>query len=368
ERQGQADQSLLPEGFRIEYGIGISAVGDLMRATGLGNSKEQFYAKVADSIFGSDISFANLESTVINIDDCEKGLHVNITADEFNALKGHQGRQYTVFSTANNHILDGGMKGIVDTHERLIAEGIHFVGTNRSREDQDKGLIIESSGVRIGFVAATYGVNDKPFPKGEDYLVNVVPFHDLKENTDLSLLDDQIAWCRSQNCDCVIVSLHWGLEFEFFPRTYQVDIAHQLAERGADALISHHTHNLQPYEIYQTQRDPDRKVPIFYGLGNLSSWSSAAYRSLSLITKFRIAKGRIDGVEKTLVKDVSMIPVLQMKYESETGPYLQLEVLGALMESGYDNGKQEYINDAARYADLILGKSWRDERQWRHKS
>ena len=45
----------------------------------------------------------------------------------------------------------------------------------------------------------------------------------------------------------------------------------------SDAIISHHTHNIQPYEFYQTLRDPHRKAPIFYGLGNLSSLSSAPH-------------------------------------------------------------------------------------------
>ncbi|KAF0192793.1 MAG: poly-gamma-glutamate synthesis protein (capsule biosynthesis protein) [Gammaproteobacteria bacterium] len=159
-RQRHPDAPLLPEGFQPERVVRLSAVGDLMRAHGLGNSQGKLYASVADRIFGADVSFANLESTVIDIDANARGLHVTVTRDEYEAYKGYADRQYTVFSTANNHILDGGVQGVSSVHDLLEADGFRYVGTNPTWERRRQGVIIESNGIRLGFVAATSGTQE----------------------------------------------------------------------------------------------------------------------------------------------------------------------------------------------------------------
>ena len=179
EKRRQFDRPLLPEGFKGERSVTISAVGDLMNAKGIENSAGKFYAKVEELIFNSNISIANLESTLTSekIDPSQITRNqINATAEQFDAFKGHKGRQFSVFSTANNHMLDRGIEGFNTTHDRLEAEGFYYVCTNRSPENQKKGLIITSDGVKFGFVAATYK-NNRPFPKGKDYFVNFIPFH-----------------------------------------------------------------------------------------------------------------------------------------------------------------------------------------------
>ena len=360
EKRKQINQPLLPKGFQGETCVKISAVGDLMNAKNLENSNDKFYAKVAELIFNADISIANLESSLTNSKVENKGFIINANLEQFNVFKGHKDKHYTIFCTANNHILDRGIEGFNTTHDRLEAEGFFYVGTNRSPEDQKKGLIITSNGIKFGFVAATYGVNKNPFPKGKDYLVNLIPFHHCQEKVDISLLEEQISYCLNKNCDFIIVSLHWGLEFEFFPRKKQVNIAHHLIEYGADAIISHHTHNIQPYEIYQTRRDPYRKAPIFYGLGSLSSLWSNPYFSLSLIANFDVVKGFVNDVPKTLVSHVNGTPVLQMEYICKKKRYIQIEKLRDLIKSTNSEIRNEHIHKAGRCADLVLGKSWRN--------
>jgi len=359
ETRARAATSLLPKDFQTRSTVKLSAVGDLMCAKGLQNSKGKFYAKVADLIFDADISFANLESTAIPVDAAVRGPKINATREEFEAFACHATRQYTVFSTANNHILDGGIKGLDAIHRQLEGAGILCVGTNLAQEDQRRTLLTSANEIKIGFVAATYGVNNRRLIEDKGYLVNVVPFHRFQGKADLSLLASQIEFCRSKNCDFIVMSLHWGLEFEFFPRTHQVDIAHELVELGVDAIISHHTHTIQPYEIYQPQRDRERKAPIFYGLGNLSSSSSVAYRSVSLITNIALAKGLCGGVEKTLVKSIQCIPVQQTSYGRGPDSYLQLERLNELISSVDDSLSRDYVDEGAEYADLVLGPSWR---------
>jgi poly-gamma-glutamate capsule biosynthesis protein CapA/YwtB (metallophosphatase superfamily) len=360
------DASLLPPGFHKVSSVTLSAVGDLMSTPGMENSRGRFYQHIADLIFDADLSMANFESTLtrgeiggIVLPDGETPM-INATLEQYHAFKGHEGRQYTILQTATNHILDRGMEGFDTTHDQLEADGILYLGTNRTPDDQEKGLIVTSGRLRLGFVGATYSVNSRPFPEGKEYLVNLVPFHRFREPVDLSLLEDQIGYCKGQECDLVILCLHWGLEFEFFPRREQIDIAHHLVECGADAIISHHAHNIQPVELYQPKRDPDRTVPVLYGLGNLSSHFSAPHSVLSLIANITVAKGHLEGAEKTLVEKVNLTPVVQMEQDLDTTPFVRLESLEeALKEHGQDEEKAAYLDQIASYADLVLGRSWR---------
>jgi len=99
----QFDQPLLPKGIQSEKSVAISAVGDLMNAKGMENSAGKFYANVAELIFEADISIVSLESTLTtaNLDPQYQITHyqINATSEQFDALKDHKGRQYTVYCT-----------------------------------------------------------------------------------------------------------------------------------------------------------------------------------------------------------------------------------------------------------------------------
>ena len=358
EKRELTNQSLLPNGFRRKASLRISAVGDLIRSKFMAASAGKFYQKVAEHIFNADISFGNLESPLNSPKIIKGNATIHSTRAQFDALKGHYEQQYTIFNTANNHILDHGVRGLDYIHERLESEGFLYVGTNQTCSRSRKALIITVNSIKVGIVAATYSVNNQPFPDGKEYLVNLVPFHRFKGTVNLSLLKEQISFCRANGCDFVLVSLHWGFEFEFFPRQDQVDIAHQLVEYGADAIISHHAHNIQSYEFYQTTRDTTRIAPIFYGLGNLSSVWSAPYHTLSLVINLIVSKGHINGTPKTLVERVNVTPVVQTLIQDDIITFLQLERLTKLKkESGAI--KRSDLEEAIQYADLVIGKSWR---------
>ena len=364
EMERQLVRPLIPEGFKSGIPIAISAGGDLMAAKGIENSKGKFYANIADLIFNADISIANLESplTKTKFVDRTNWINLSATRKQFDSLKGHKGQKYTVFCTANNHIADGGMEGFNTTHDQLEAEGFFHVGTNRSPEVQNKALIITSNNVKFGFVAATYHLNNQAsaIQNGVYHLVNVIPFHRFQGRVDVSLLEKEIFYCQSKGCDFIIASLHWGMEWELFPRKDQVEIAHHLVECGADAILSHHTHCIQPYELYQTRRDPHRVAPIFYGLGQLCALRQVPHSAMGLIANIDVVKGRLNGSSKTLVTSVNVTPIFQMRHDSKKPPYLQIEKLRNLIKTSRGESRSEYINQAGQYADIVLGRSWRN--------
>ena len=360
-RRTDSRTPLLPEGFETAQSVAVSAVGDLMRAPGLGNSRDRFYGRIHQLIFDADVTFANLESSVIDVDPAKGLLSVEVSEEEFDAFIGHNGSQYDVLSTANNHTLDGGFAGVLTTHKLLDARGIQHVGTSLTAADQLKGAVVTVNGIKIAFLAATFSVNHQPIPPDKPYLVNFIPFHAHKEHTDTSLIERQIRWCRQQGTDLVVLSLHWGSDYEFYPRPFHLTVAHRLVESGVDLILSHHTHTALPFEIYQSARDPHRKVPILYGLGNLSSWSTAPYRCLSVVARFQVAKGCIDGVTKTLVDRVAVTPVLQVQRGAGGESFQELSTLRDLVAAGGAEEKSAFVQQAVPYADLVLGRTWRDE-------
>jgi poly-gamma-glutamate synthesis protein (capsule biosynthesis protein) len=76
-------------------------------------------------------------------------------------------------------------------------------------------------------------------------------------------------------CDFLVVSIHWGVEYATAPKPEDVDMAHKMLEAGASVVVGHHPHVLQPVETYRTL--DGRNTVIFYSLGNFLSNQSRNY-------------------------------------------------------------------------------------------
>ena len=354
--------NLFPEKLKKEKSLTLSFVGDLMNPPATEQSKDILYENTHDLIFDADICCANLESTLTKtrikptIITTRGELKINISEKDYNAIKGHNNKKYSIFHLANNHILDCGWEGVETTVNTITKDNIKYFGLNLSEEDQKKSLIFNKNGFNIGFVGATYSLNHRKFPSGKEYLINYIPFHSKVKVLDISLLLTQIDYLKKQNCDFIIVSLHWGIEFEFFPNKKQLDITHELAEYGADLIISHHAHVIQPYEIYNSKRDPLRKIPIFYGLGNLISHFSSPHCALSLITNFKLSK----TINNTYVDVFDIIPVFQLDSQDPETHFIKLEKLKEWHNKKLDDNElEEYVSKVSFYADLAIGERWK---------
>lgn len=352
----------LPTGFKKTHGVTFGAVGDLIKVEGLENSKDTLYEDVAELIFDKDISYGNLESQMTSQDvgaytfSEKETPPLCCTKEEYDTLKGHKEKRFTVMHTACNHTFDMGLEGLETTLEYLEKDNIPDLGTNRTPGDRQKGRIIEKNGIKIGFVSATYGLNGKKVPEGKEYMVNVVKFfHKNESKIDLTLLKDQVSYCKAQGCDTIIASLHWGYEYEFFPRTKQVETAHELVEDGVDVIVSHHPHVVQPMEFYRPTGDGERRAVITYSLGNLTSSYSAPHLVLSTILNLTITKGTINGSETTLIEKAELIPVVQRDGMEAGLPVIRIEKLDTFSAGeGKTEEELDYISAVKRYADLIL--------------
>ena len=362
--------ALQPQGFAPQEDLTLSICGDLMATDGLAASSQTLYAEVAELIFDVDFAFANLESTLTNkpikptVFSTEELTLINITPDAYRALVGWKGKQYDLVALANNHILDNGEEGIRTTLDHLKADGIAYAGINEILEDVNRATITDVEGIRIGWVAHTYYAETDMCPQDKLYMLNLTNFH-MVDNPDTSQIERQIIYCREEECDFVVLSLHWGLEFELYPHPEQLDWAYRFAECGADLIVGHHPHIIQPIEIYRPARDPHRPVPIMYSLGNLTPIMSNPATILSLVARLKLARGDINGKTVVMPTGLSLTPTVTLQHgngeEAPLGIY-RLDRLLAGKTAALDEQIKSYLEKSAHYADLILGADWRSRK------
>lgn len=142
------------------------------------------------------------------------------------------------FTIANNHLYDQGPAGVASTRRFLDQLGIGFSGDVDRVVSPHSVTIIERRGVRLGMVGLSEVYNP------------------LKRDEVRALLVELEA-----RVDVTIVNIHWGVEYEYEPRSHQRDMAIILEQSGADLIIGHHPHVTQGIELIND-------TPVFYSLGN----------------------------------------------------------------------------------------------------
>ena len=213
------------------------------------------YSFVADRIAAADIAFINQETLM-----CGEGYAFSYYP-YFNSPQdlGYdlQKLGFDVVNMANNHMLDKGAEGLAATINFWNAmEGVTLIGGYRDQADYDDIRVVESSGIRIAFLAYTFETNYLKLPASSSL---IVPYPD--EET----VRTQVSRAK-ELADFVLVSVHWGVENSFTPNQSQTDFAALLAELCVDAVIGHHPHVLQPVEWID--RPDGGRMLCVYSLGN----------------------------------------------------------------------------------------------------
>ena len=237
---------------------------------------DALFADVADAFHQADFGFVNLETPVA------PSHSVGSKAFQFEAplalLDSLKANGVKVVSFANNHVLDQGYPGFDETLDHLREQGLLFVGSGATADAAWQPVVLEKNGIRVGWIGMTRWLNGHRNPeKDAQPHVAFFPYpgqSDGAPGRDEAGVLEAIKAARSQ-CDFLLVSIHWGIEYAPAPRPEDVDMAHKMLEAGADSVIGHHPHVLQPIETYLTQ--DHRKTVIFYSLGNFLSNQSASY-------------------------------------------------------------------------------------------
>jgi poly-gamma-glutamate capsule biosynthesis protein CapA/YwtB (metallophosphatase superfamily) len=158
----------------------------------------------------------------------------------------------SIVNLSNNHIFDAGENGFLDTLRHLSDAGLPYFGVGADRDEARRGTLLERRGTRVLFLSYTQFCNSRFASLAKDS-PGLLPL-------DRQLMVEDVRAGRTR-ADVVTVSVHWGFENQPNVHPAQVEIAHQLIDAGADAIIGHHPHVPHGIEVY-------RQRPIVYSLGN----------------------------------------------------------------------------------------------------
>lgn len=257
-----------------------------------------FFPQIKNYISQADVAIGNLETTFAGGTRAYSGYPTFNSpvalAEELKEIG------VDILTTSNNHSLDTGYNGLVNTIEELDKLGFKHTGTFKSEEEKNEILIHDVNGIKIAFLSYTYGTNGIPVPKGKDYCVNLI---------DKKLIKSHLDKAKELNPDLICVSMHWGVEYTLKPNTEQKDLANFLFENGADVILGSHPHVLEPMEKREiTLEDGTTKDGfIIYSLGNFMSAQKDKYTKDSIILNLKITKNQETG--KTSVTSYDYTPI-----------------------------------------------------------
>ena len=213
---------------------------------------DHLFSACVDSVFRSaQVVVGNLECPVTKIQSPVQKLFILRGEPEWLGTLRQHG--ITHLNLANNHSIDQGRAGLMDTKCNVIAAGMVPIGAGQNMLEAAEPVLLASQprnvwlvpSLRLALENYAY-LPDKPCVSQEpmDSLLNRV--HRLR---------------KADSTAVIIISLHWGGEHTLQPVNRQRWDAHQLIRAGADVLICHHTHTLQTIEEFHGKK-------IYYSVGN----------------------------------------------------------------------------------------------------
>ncbi|GEN45031.1 CapA family protein [Alkalibacillus haloalkaliphilus] len=200
-----------------------------------------------------------------------------------------------IVSIANNHTIDRGAEAVYNATDYLNEIGIEYVGGYQSHEDANTKRILHRNGISVGFLAYTYGTNGIPIPDDQDYLVNLIDVQQMTD--DLQSIRDEV--------DFVVVSMHFGDEYEPLPNEEQIYLSQLLTSEGADVILGHHPHVLQPID-WISSNEQDQFV--IYSLGNFLSGQRGLDRQLGAISQVELVKEISPNETSLNVRNAKIMP------------------------------------------------------------
>ena len=237
--------------------IYLGFVGDIMLDRGMKNSVEKYgngdyifaFEKIKDYLNSFDILFGNLEGPISDKGTLSGSIY-SFRMDPRSA-KSLKEAGFDILSVANNHMGDWGKVAIKDTFQNLKDAGIVYSGGGKNKDEAYEPKIILVGDTRIAYLS--FSEFGKGYLEATDSAAGIAIISDEK-------LKLGIEKAESEN-DIVIASFHFGEEYKTEPNAYQKNIAHKAVDYGADLVVGHHPHVVEPIEKYKDKY-------IAYSLGN----------------------------------------------------------------------------------------------------
>jgi poly-gamma-glutamate capsule biosynthesis protein CapA/YwtB (metallophosphatase superfamily) len=271
------------------------------------------FVHVGSYLKAADVTFGNLETVVADPEHLDQGGHGPRT-DEW-MIRAYVNAGFDIMNLANNPSMYRGVKGLLRTMAVLNKAGIAYGGGGKNLEEARGAVVIERKGVKLAFVCrtsvctidaaagrqrpglavvrvATAYEAPPPLPKevpGSPPIIHTIP-----NTEDVEALRADITDAR-QRADVIIVSWHWGISPFSGGKgelaRYQTEMAQCAIDAGADLVVGHHPHLVQPIEVYKGKT-------VFYSLANFvhdgpSFWGK---KQDTILVRCRIRNRRIAEV------------------------------------------------------------------------
>ncbi|HRH33350.1 MAG TPA: AmmeMemoRadiSam system protein B [bacterium] len=259
-------------------------VGDIMLSRYIGQIMERSnnydfpYEKMKSFFSSADLVFGNLESPISNKGKSVGSLY-SFRADP-KSVVGLKNAGFTVVSVANNHAFDYGVEAFTDTLTNLKSVGIAYAGGGENFTQASGGARLNIHGIQVTVLAFTDLLSRK--------------WGATNEQAGVSYLDKQeminsIAAAKKTS-DLVIVSFHWGREYETQSNGRQKEFAQAAVEAGASLIVGHHPHVAQ-------EMSKINNVVVAYSLGNfIFDQNFSKETNTGLLLKVEIKDKKIERV------------------------------------------------------------------------
>ncbi len=226
----------------------VLIAGDLCVSDPPGDDEPHPWEQLVETIAVHDVAIVNMECVLSESRTrIVKSGPALLSSPRLATLTRRGG--FTVASLANNHVLDGGDRGLSDTISACHAAGLLTVGAGMRLADAEEPLIVQAGGIRVAIVAAA----EREFSIAGPASPGAAPL-------DLWRIGVRVREA-TERADVVIAVVHGGAELASLPRPGLTHACRLLVDLGAAAVVCHHSHVPGGTEVY-------RDAPIAYGLGN----------------------------------------------------------------------------------------------------
>lgn len=290
EKYQPASVSLIAVGDNL---IHNTLLKDASRVGGIYNFVP-FYEKIKPYIQAADIAIVNQESPL--------GTGEPSAYPSFNTPQACGDALidtgFDVISHANNHAMDAGSSAVYDTldfWDSRADSGVIRIGIARDAEDRAKVRYLERNGIKIGFLAYTYGLNGYSLPRDNPDLVSLI---------DREKIAEEMAAVKAQ-CDAVVVLMHWGEEYQITENSEQNELAEFLTENGATLIIGGHPHVCQSCEWVESPNG--NRAFCIYSTGNFISAQNQTNTMVEAMLQVTLTRQR-DGT--VIVENPGVMPLV----------------------------------------------------------
>lgn len=349
-----ASKRELPHAAEQAKGFTLVASGDVLPhaaiirqaqadAGGSGYDFHQMLAGVKPVVSAADLAICHMETVYGGKDGPFTGYPTFKSPPQVaQALKD---TGYDSCSTASNHTLDDGADGVRHTLDAMDAAGVRHAGSARTAAEAGRPAVLRAGSATVAQLAYAYDTNGFPQPEGHPWAVNLI-------DPDRIIADARAA--RKAGADVVVVSLHWGTEWQDDPDEMQLTVGRQLtaARTGGradiDLILGTHAHIPQAYEKVNG-------TWVVYGMGDQIAGQMFTYDdkqdargNMGSIARFTFAPPATAG-QRWSVRKAEFVPQLMDLRQ----PYRVVTLNDALRRNP---GRADYVRARDHIRAMVLSR------------